>query len=108
MQIEKEHFLDASEQNADGSYDYYYEGDVYRVTIGDQVYTCRSYTDEPERISFITVNDTIAETIPYDSASFITCAKHFHNALGFRHIFVLVNQNGGSYAPIDFGKLPRA
>ena len=51
MKVEITHHIDASEPNAQGVYDYYYEYDDYTFTDGDAVLVARSYTDEPHRAS---------------------------------------------------------
>ncbi|WP_439892075.1 hypothetical protein ACS7SF_05675 [Ralstonia sp. 25C] len=58
MNVEKEHFIDCSDPDADGMYDYYYEYDVYEFQDGGMSYVVRCYTDEPLQASFMGVRPT--------------------------------------------------
>lgn len=53
MNVEVSHHIDASDPEADGSYDYYYEYDVYTFSDGSFSYFVRSYVDQPERAAFM-------------------------------------------------------
>jgi hypothetical protein len=52
MLIERYHHIDASEQDKDGFYDYYYEYDVYSFVDGPVSLMVRCYTDDSERADF--------------------------------------------------------
>ena len=45
MQVEFSHHIDASEADAEGFYEYYYEYDIYRFTLGGLSLVVRSYSD---------------------------------------------------------------
>jgi len=53
MRIEHEHVVDASEPDASGTYDYYYEYDLWRFVAGDLAVVARSYVDNANEVSFI-------------------------------------------------------
>lgn len=55
MQIECSHHVDASEPDADGSYDYYYEYDFYRFAEEGRRLFARSYTDSAEEAHFLSM-----------------------------------------------------
>ena len=50
------HHIDASEKDAQGMYEYYYEYDIYHFTDGDKGCVARSYSDEPEEAHFLNVS----------------------------------------------------
>lgn len=108
MRITKTHFIDAGEKNAEGCYDYYYEGNDYTVAFDDVVYHCRTYQDEPAKLAFTSqlINGVTAQfkEIPYSSASFITCLKYFQAVLGFTD-FVMLSEPDKEYVPVNLGKI---
>ena len=53
MEVSKRHFVDAGEKDADGTFDYYYEYDVYEFSDGVKTFVGRSYTDTPEVAAFL-------------------------------------------------------
>lgn len=52
MHVTVSHHIDASEPDANGFYDYYYEYDDYRFSLRERTYTAR-VADQPERASYI-------------------------------------------------------
>ena len=53
MQVECSHHIDAGELDADGDYDYYYEYDIYRFTLGGLSLVVRSYSDTSAQASIL-------------------------------------------------------
>jgi hypothetical protein len=57
VEVIVEHFLDAGEQDANGDWDYYYEGDLFTFSAdadpNSASLKARIYTDTPKRASFI-------------------------------------------------------
>jgi hypothetical protein len=57
VEVVVEHFLDAGEQDADGYWDYYYEGDLFTFRAESNSDSAplkaRIYSDTPKRASFI-------------------------------------------------------
>ncbi|ELP98736.1 hypothetical protein A979_15868 [Pseudomonas syringae BRIP34876] len=51
--MERYHRIDASEQDKDGFYDYYYEYDMYYFTEGTLSLVARCYTDDADRADFM-------------------------------------------------------
>ena len=53
MEVIKTHHVDASEPDANGLHDYYYEYDLYAFSEGDLSYVARRYCDEPGQARFL-------------------------------------------------------
>ena len=53
MQVECSHHIDAGELDADGYYDYYYEYDICRFTLGGLSLVVRSYSDTSDQASIL-------------------------------------------------------
>jgi hypothetical protein len=53
MKVEVSHSIDASEPGANGSYEYYYEYDVFEFTDGVTTFWARSYSDEPGKAALM-------------------------------------------------------
>ena len=78
VKVVVDHFLDAGEQDANGNWDYFYEGDLYTFTDdtnGDRPFLkARIYSDSPSRASFIE-SRTKLETSPLTDAA----VAYLHN-----------------------------
>ena len=57
LQVECSHHIDAGEQDAHGFYDYYYEYDLYRFTLGSQCLVVRSYNDTSSQASVLRLEE---------------------------------------------------
>ena len=57
MQVEFSHHIDASEADAEGFYEYYYEYDIYRFTLGGLSLVVRSYSDTCEQASVLRLEE---------------------------------------------------
>lgn len=55
MHVERTRHVDASEPDEAGMYDYFYEYDVYRFTVGPTCVVARSYTDQPDEAHFLRI-----------------------------------------------------
>lgn len=53
MNVVVTHHIDASDGNVQGSYDYYYEYDVYRFSELGETLVARSYADTPDEAHFL-------------------------------------------------------
>jgi len=111
MKIIQEPFLDKSEQDEDGFYEYYYEGNNYEIVFDQVTYWVRSYTDEPTHlyISNRKVQEIEGHTfsyIPYEEETFWQLIKHFKN-LGFKTFAVITSQSKNGYENIDLEKFTR-
>ena len=53
MRVSVDHFIDASDADADGMHDWHYEYDVYRFSRGWRSFVARAYTDEPGKLAFL-------------------------------------------------------
>ncbi len=56
MEISKEHIIDCGDKSEDGSYDFYYEFDLYKFKFKSIVFLAKSYKDESELVSFFGVD----------------------------------------------------
>lgn len=54
MTVEVSHHIDASEPDANGFCDYYYEYDVFEFTDGFVTFLARAYSDQPEKAAMMT------------------------------------------------------
>ena len=57
MQVECSHHIDASEADAEGFYEYYYEYDIYRFMLGSLSLVVRSYSDTCEQASVLRLEE---------------------------------------------------
>lgn len=57
MHVERTHHIDASDPDESGSYEYYYEYDLYRFIQGDTCLVARSYADEPNEAHFLNMEE---------------------------------------------------
>jgi hypothetical protein len=55
MEIETTHHVDASEKKADGTYDHFYEYDLYRFSDSAIAIVARSYKGEPQEAHFLRI-----------------------------------------------------
>lgn len=55
MDVAITHHIDASEPDAQGAYDYYYEYDLYRFSDGENALIARSYTDTGDEAHFLSI-----------------------------------------------------
>ena len=53
MKVEQTHHIDASDRDANGLYDWYYEYHLYRFSDGERTLVARSYTDGTEEAHFL-------------------------------------------------------
>ena len=67
MEIVKTHHIDASEPDANGWHDYYYEYDIYAFSEGEVSYVARRYTDEPGQAHFLKMRTGRAWRLPQPS-----------------------------------------
>lgn len=53
MRVSVDHYVDASDTDADGMHEWYYEYGVYRFSQGGRSFVARAYTDEPGKAAFL-------------------------------------------------------
>ncbi len=53
MNVSVSHHIDASDPDADGNYEYFYEYDIYRFSDGHRTLIARAYTDDSEKAAFL-------------------------------------------------------
>jgi hypothetical protein len=109
VQVIEQTFEDAGEQDANGLWNYYYSGVIYRFIFPELEFQARRYDDEPGQASFLgfAANSGsechLFEAIPYDDPAFAMAAAYLRNTLGANPVTVLL-PNG--YFPIDFTRFP--
>ncbi|RNF86235.1 hypothetical protein [Montanilutibacter psychrotolerans] len=105
MHIECTRQLDASDPDASGNYEYYYEYDMYRFTDGAICFVARSYTDEPDEAHFLRIelDGTPRPMTDSDLARplFLAAQAHLHGA-GKVHLRWLSGRGNG-YEPVPSG-----
>jgi hypothetical protein len=79
MKIEQDHQIDASEPDAAGMYDWYYEYDVYRYSEGERTLVARSYTDTSDEAHFLRY-EVQAKHLPIAQAGHASSAEHGQGA----------------------------
>ena len=57
LQVESSHHIDASEPDAEGFYEYYYEYDIYCFTLGGLSLAVRSYSDSSAQASVLRLEE---------------------------------------------------
>lgn len=106
MEIIEQAFEDAGEQDANGFYDYYYSGVVYRFVFPGREFKARRYDDEPGVASFLgyaTGRSRSFAEIPYDDPEFRLAAAYLRDTLGADRVNVLLPDG---YVPVDFAQFP--
>ena len=94
MEVTVEHFLDAGEQDADGLWDYYYEGDNYLFRHSGEELRGRTYVDEPSRANFsATVRQCQESGVTHEAVQYL-------RSVGVREFFALGGPSGG-YTRLD-------
>ncbi len=53
MNYTKQDFVDKSEEDINGNYEYYYQYTLYYFVVGESQYVFRSYKDTDEEVSFL-------------------------------------------------------
>lgn len=108
MHIECTHHVDASELDEAGYYKYYYEYDLYRFTDEPICFVARSYTDEPDEVHFLRVEEDGRPRIMVnaDLTHPVCLAAQAHLlAIGKKHLRWLGGRDG--YGPLPSSSSPR-
>lgn len=101
----KERFEDAGERDADGYYDFYYSGFIYRFEFLNRALIARRYDDTPTEASFLQSENLSAcahlllTEIPYQYPDFQEAVAFLGTSEGVEVVNVLM-ANG--YVSIDF------
>lgn len=100
--IVKEWFEDASEQDENGLYDYYYAGFNYKFNFQDDEYLFRQYHGDLNNAYFTDSrlpHFPLLGRSPYDDFSFLLAAKYLFEEAGVKTISMLDPVVGG-YKPV--------
>lgn len=80
MEVIKKHEIDASEKDSNGNYEYYYEFDDFQFIENNVTFFARSYSDEPNEVSFRGVikdsNRQMISTTDIQSVMFKQAVNH--------------------------------
>lgn len=102
MQVVTTHQIDASEPDAQGQYEYYYEFDSYRFSEGRDTLFARSYTDAPEEAYFLSIErggkSRLLRDADLETPLFVHAADHLR-AAGKRTLTWLSGRGNG-YEPL--------
>jgi hypothetical protein len=102
MQVEITHHVDASARNADGSYEYYYEYDLFRFSDGADAIVARCDVDEPDEAHFLSKETHGERSMLCDqdirSAFFAEAVSHLRK-LG-KSKFRWLSGRGDGYEPL--------
>lgn len=83
MHVEHSHRIDASERDAAGRYDYYYEYDLYRFVEGTIGLVARSYIDEADEAHFLRIqidgNERLMEDADLARPLFMATREHLRS-----------------------------
>ncbi|MES2459007.1 MAG: hypothetical protein V4671_00380 [Armatimonadota bacterium] len=112
MEVVKERFEDAGEPDAQGFYEYYYSGYLYRFRFGREGFVARQYDDTPGEVGFLmyeikTTRKWKAQqfnVVPYDNPAFRDAVKHLREHEKIHRILVLLND----YVPVDMEQMEQA
>lgn len=98
MEVEVTHHIDASERDAQGMYEYYYEYDIYRFTGGKMSCAARSYVDEPEAAHFLRISEGKRERFLRETdfqSPLLVAAIDYLRSAGKRKLNWLSGEHGG-------------
>jgi hypothetical protein len=106
MQVTQERFEDAGEHDANGFYEYYYSGTIYRFTFPTRTFVARRYDDETSKVSFLCIENprgrkgkTFIE-IPRHDPEFREAVAFLRTLEGIESIYLLLDE----YVQIDLAE----
>ena len=108
MQVTQERFEDAGERDADGYYDYYYSGVIYRFVFANRALVARRYDDTIGEASFLrseSLPDGTAAMfteIPYRDPEFREAVAFLRTSESIEFVQVLLSRG---YVQIDFNEI---
>ncbi len=110
FQVEKESFVDASEPNKSGMYDYYYSGTNYVLVDGSRSLVVRIYDDSTDCASFVfdsTNNNrnSFLAGIPYENQFFCDAVQYFLDMLKVQTVKILTSNPTGGYEDVDLHRV---
>ena len=103
MQVHASHHVDAGTQAADGSYDFYYEYSIIKLSEGGKSLVARSYVDTPTEVHFLRLESGSARralTAIDMSSTFCAKAVAYLRAIGKTEITWLSGRGEG-YEPVS-------
>jgi hypothetical protein len=109
MEVTKERFEDAGEQDGEGIYDFYYSGFDYTFRIDRERFCARQYDDTPYEIGFTRWERQSGrkwkcqslDAVPYDNNTFRQAVKYLVDHEKSTRILVLI----GEYVSVDLTQL---
>jgi hypothetical protein len=107
VRVVEETFEDAGEQDANGLYDYYYSGVIYRLVFPDREFHARRYDDTPGEAHFLAYSEASEDqrllfaAIPYDDPEFAAAAGYLRDSVGADTVKILL---ASGYVLVDFSQ----
>jgi hypothetical protein len=104
VQVIEQTFEDAGEKDANGLYDYYYSGVIYRFVFPDREFCARRYDDTPGEAHFLSFatapggEGSLFEAIPYEEPEFVLAAAYLRDTVGADTVKILLPVG---YVPVD-------
>ena len=108
MQVTKEPFEDAGERDAEGQYDYFYSGIIFRFVFGTRALVARRYDDTTGAASFLRSESLLDGTsaifteIPYRDPEFREAVAFLRTSESIEFVQVLLSRG---YVQIDFTRM---
>jgi hypothetical protein len=108
MHVIEERFEDAGERDANGHYDYYYSGIIYRFVFPTLTLVARRYDDTAGEVSFLTSENSprkkaaMFTEVPYRSPEFRKAVAFLRTRERVESIQVLLCEG---YVPIDLNEI---
>jgi hypothetical protein len=112
MEVTREHFVDASEPDENGYYDYYYAYHIYTFTFEQEAFVARQYDDTSDEASFgpwMRVKGKRKwrwqrlEAVPYESPTFREAVRYLLEQENVQTVKWLSQQDG--YVSLDLARL---
>ena len=102
MEVTVTHHVDASEPDAQGAYEFYYEYDLYAFRDGNLKLTARSYIDSPGEAHFLNIErggtPRLLRRGDLESALFSQAVAYLRNA--GKHRLTWLSGRGSGYQPV--------
>jgi hypothetical protein len=111
MRVTRKRFKDASEPDAQGKYEYYYSGVIYRFVFPKRAFTVRRYDDTLEEASFLRAErlpqkkQIELSRIPYREKEFQQTVAYLRDTERVESISVLLARG---YVELDLRRIARS
>lgn len=109
MNVAKEQFEDVGEKDANGNFEFYYSGEIFRFRFPGREFHARRYDDTPGKASILGVFDIPSRqwsafaNVPYDDPQFCEVALYLRDTIGADSVKALLISSG--YVELEFGRI---